>query len=310
MNLNTYRCVGNKEDTIQGIYADEVFSYFEYSVVAKNQSRELTQEIERFLFENDCKLQLAYTDIIIDLDNYNNPITQYLNTLFIQLNPTLFIKRNIYFMNQYFTNDNFLMFVFGDDEKPEQKTLFSRYEEYSLYKGLDRFSTQPEEFDYYSKVYIRADLKKTVIKRKYQKFMEFYADASSLLIAIYEILVIIFNYVDTFYAQHSLAKSIFFFKELKDKENFNLSKKRNILQELISLTDLQKNNSEDNPYEIHSKDSKNKKNAPPKKKENEGEIALDSKEENSKDIQVYKGRKNPIESKNTKSSSYLKGKSS
>jgi len=158
--------------------------------VAKNNSRELTYEIERFLFENDCKFQLAFTDIIIDLDNYKKPITQYLNTLFIQLNPTMFIKRNIYFMNQHFSNDDFLMFVFGDDEEPEKKTLFSRYEEYALYKGLNRFVSQPEEYDYYSKVYIRADLKKTVIKRKYQKFREFYADASSLLVAIYEILLL------------------------------------------------------------------------------------------------------------------------
>jgi hypothetical protein len=55
--------------------------------------------------------------------------------------------------------------------------------------------------------------------------MEFYADASSLLIAVFDILVVIFNYVDTFYAHHSLAKSIFFFKELEEKENFNVMKK-------------------------------------------------------------------------------------
>ena len=310
LNLHTYSCVDNKEDTIQGIYADQVFSYFEFSVVAKNQSRELTYEIERFLFENDCKLQFAFNDIIIDLDNYNNPITQYLNTIFIQLNPTLFIKRNIYFMNQYFTNDNFWMFVFGDDEKPEQKTLFSRYEEYALYKGLDRYTTQPEEYDYYSKVYIRADLKKTVIKRKYQKFLEFFADSSSLLVFIYDIIVIIFSYIDFFYARHSLAKEIFFFKELEDKDNFNLSKQRNILLELISLTDLQKNNSEDNPNDIQSKGSEIMKNVPPKKKETEKENVLDKKEENNKQIKIYNSRKNPIINKNTKSSSNPKGKDS
>ena len=306
LNLDTYVCVANKEDTIQGIYADQVFSYFEYSVVAKNDSRELTYEIERFLFENDCKLQLAFTDIIIDLDNYKEPITQYLNTIFIQLNPVLFIKRNIYFMNQHFSNDDFLMFVFGDDQEPERKTLFSRYEEYALYKGLNRFQTQPEEYDYYSKVYIRADLKKTVIKRKYQKFMEFYADASSLLVAIYEILVVIFNYVDTFYAHHSLAKTIFFFKELEDKDNFNISKKRAALQDLIAITESQKKNMENEDKEIQSKSSKMMKNFPPKKKEQ----VNDNKEENNKEIKIYNSRNSPIDKKNTntKSSSYIKGK--
>ena len=310
LSLQTYYCVGNKEYTIQGIYADQVFSYFEFSVVAKDTTKAWTDEVLRFLFHNDCKLQIAFTDIIIDLDNYENPITQYLNTIFIQLNPSLFIKRNIYFMNQHFTNDDFLMFVFGDDQTPEKKPLYSRYEEYALWKGLKRFEEQPAEYDYYSKVYIRAELKKTVIKRKYQKFMEFYADASSLLIAIFEILVVIFNYVDTFYAHHSLAKSTFFFKELEDKDNFNIMKKTDIIQELISITELQKKNSENSPIEIISKNSKIMKNFPPKKKETERQEINDDKEDNQKEIKVYNNRnKRPLESKQTKSSSYLKGKS-
>ena len=310
LSLQTYYCVGNKEFTIQGIYADQVFSYFEFSVVAKDTTKAWTDEVLRFLFHNDCKLQIAFTDIIIDLDNYENPITQYLNTIFIQLNPSLLIKRNIYFMNQHFTNDDFLMFVFGDDQTPEKKPLYSRYEEYALWKGLKRFEEQPAEYEYYSKVYIRAELKKTVIKRKYQKFMEFYADASSLLIAIFEILVVIFNYVDTFYAHHSLAKSIFFFKELEEKENFNVMKKADIIQELISITELQKKNSENSPIEIISKNSKIMKNFPPKKKETERQEINDDKEDNQKEIKVYNNRnKRPLESKQTKSSSYLKGKS-
>ena len=310
LSLQTYQCVGNKEFTIQGIYADQVFSYFEFSVVAKDTTKAWTDEVLRFLFHNDCKLQIAFTDIIIDLDNYENPITQYLNTIFIQLNPSLLIKRNIYFMNQHFTNDDFLMFVFGDDQTPEKKPLYSRYEEYALWKGLKRFEEQPAEYEYYSKVYIRAELKKTVIKRKYQKFMEFYADASSLLIAIFEILVVIFNYVDTFYAHHSLAKSTFFFKELEDKDNFNIMKKTDIIQELISITELQKKNSENSPIEIISKNSKIMKNFPPKKKETERQEINDDKEDNQKEIKVYNNRnKRPLESKQTKSSSYLKGKS-
>ena len=311
LNLKDFDCVVDKIDTVQGIFSDQVFSYYEYSVVAKNKSKALTDEIERFLKENDCKLQFVYTDIIIDLDNYEEPFAQYLNEIFIQLNPTLFIKRNIYFMNQYFTNDDFLMFVFGDDQTPEKKPLYSRYEEYALWKGLGRFETQPPEYDYYSKVYIRAELKKTTIKRKYQKFMEFYADASSLLIAIYEILVVIFNYIDTFQAHHTLAKSMFFFKELEDKENFNIMKKTDTIQELISITELQKKNSENSPIEVISKNSKIMKNFPPKKKETERQEINNDKEDNQKEIQIYNSRNNkPLDSNQTKTSSYLKGRSS
>ena len=310
LNLHTYDCIVAKEDTIQGIFSDQIFSYYEYSVVAKNQSRELTTEIERFLSENDCKLQLVYTDIIIDLDNYENPTTQYLNQIFIQLNPTLFIKRNVYFMNQYFTNDDFLMFVFGDDQVPEKKSLYSRYEEYALWKGINRYETQIDEYEYYSKVYIRAELKKTVIKRKYQKFMEFYADASSLLIAIFEILVIIFNFVDTFYAHHALAKSMFFFKDLEDKENFNIMKKMDIIQEIISITEPKRKTSEISHVENNS--NKNLiKNFPPKKTETEKQEIYEDGEETQKEVKIYNSRNNNNQSDSNlvKTSSHLKGKS-
>ena len=115
LGISDIDCMADKTVSVQGIYADQIFSYFEFTVIAKNGSKELKDEIERFLFENDCKFRFIYTDIIIDLDNYENPITQYLNEIFIQLNPTLFIKKNVYFINQDFTNDNYIMFVFGDD---------------------------------------------------------------------------------------------------------------------------------------------------------------------------------------------------
>ena len=313
LGASKFECIPEDKrlTSIQGIYADRIFTYFEFSVLAKQKDKDFLDGVEDFLFKNDCKVQIVYTDIIIDLDDYENPVTQYLNEIFIQLNPVLFIKRNVYFMNQAFTNDDFLMFVFGDDQKPEVKPLYSRYEEYSLYKGLNRFTTQPEEYDYFSKIYIRADLKKTVIKRKYQKFMEFYADASSLLIAIYEIVGIIMAYFNTFYGYHTLNKMMFFFKELEDPDGFNVSKKSDMIRELISITDIQQKASENNKIEVQSKGSKDVKSFPPKKRETERQEVLESGEEsNQKDVQIYNNsRKKQSESKGTKSS-YNKGRDS
>ena len=311
LGVSNFDCVKDKDVSIQGIFSDQVFSYYEFSVVTYNQSEELIKEAERFLFHNDCKLQFVYTDIIIDLDNYEKPETQYLSEIFIQLNPTLFIKRNIYFMNQYFTNDDYLMFNFEEgDEAAEIKPLYSRYEEYALYKGLDRISNQPEEFDYFTKIYIRAELKRTIIKRKYQKFMEFYADASSLLVAIYEILVIIFNYIDTFYAHHSLAQIIFFFKELENEDTFNVNNKKSKIQEILYVTDLPNKNEEDS-IEFDSKGSKVNKFFSPSNKDSERVNVLENnkenQEENQKDIKIYNRKKNQVESKLGKNPSYLKG---
>ena len=301
LSLSNFECVDNKEDTIQGIYSNKIFSYFEFSVLAKNKSDELLDEIERYLFNNDCKLNFAYTDIIIDLDNYKSPITEYLNQIFIQLNPALFIKRNIYYMNQYFTTDDDLMYIYGD-LIPEIKPLYSRYEEYSLYQGLNRKQTKPPKFEFFSKIYLRADLKKTIIKRKYQRLMEFYASTSCLLNAIYKILVLFFNYIDNFYGFHSISKFIFFFKDLEDEKNFNISTKTNMIKEIISITNssLNLNNDKD------SKFSKTKMNANPKKKEIIKPKVLDndSIEEDIKEINLYtnekkqeinkNGRNNPI----------------
>ena len=152
--------------------------------MAINNSTRILDELDRFLFENDCKFNLVYTDIIIKLDDYEKPVTQFLNNIFIQLNPILLVKRNMYFMNQYFYNDDYLIWNFNDeDDGSKVKTLYSRYEEYYLYKGFNRSKTYVDDFISYARIFMRADLRQTEIRRKYQKLMEFYADASSLLAA-------------------------------------------------------------------------------------------------------------------------------
>ena len=277
LGLNKFQCMTKENYVIQGIYSDQIFSYFEISVLSKNTSIELLNEIERFLFENDCKLHMAFTDMIIDLDDYESPMTQYLNDeLFIQLNPTLFIKKNIYFMNQEFTNDNYLLFIIEDDKTPEIKTLYSRYEEYNLWKGLNRGSTKPDYFNYFSKVYIRADLKKTVIKRKYQKFMEFFADTFSLLTGIYEVLYIIFYFIYNFSSYHFFSKRLFFFKELNNGNDFNVHKKINQIENLLYIIDSKEKKDDNNLIEVNSNLNKGK---------------IKNKEENQKEINIYNNNK-------------------
>jgi len=235
--LNQFECLDKKDNSLQGIFADEVFRYYEFSVVSKNGSIELFQKIDKYLTEQDCKLQLYYTDVTIDFDNYKEPIKPYINSVFIQLNPTLYLKMNVFFKNQYFNNDDFLLFTFDEEEgETSIHTLFSRIEEYSLYKGLDRGVNLPNDYTKYANIYIRADTSKTSIKRKYQKVMEFYADSSSLLIALFEVLYIIFCFFNRFYADHSLAKQIFFFKEVESR-HFDIKRKCNQIKNLINLLD-------------------------------------------------------------------------
>ena len=235
LGLNKYLCLDKIDSVIEGLYTDEVFTYYEFSVKSKEKTVSNFNKIDDYLTSNDCKLSVYFLDITIDIDNYEEPIQPFLNELFLQINPTLFSKMNAFFVNQYFENDNYLFSVL-DEEDPLIKISFSRAEQYSVYKGLNRGEKRPTNYNNYAKIYIRADTKKTIIKRKYQKIMEFYADSSSLLIALFDILCFIFNFINSFYADYSFTKKIFFFKEVEDN-HLNINKRHKQIKELINLTE-------------------------------------------------------------------------
>ena len=138
-------------------------------------------------------------------------------------------------MNQHLYDDDLLFSVFGDDDKAKYvKTIFSRYEEYSLFQGINRKNSSSDYLNY-AKVFIRADNKKADVKRRYQKATEFYADASALLIAVYEVLFIIFNYFNNFWAEQDLSKKIFFFKDLEEN-SLKINKRSAQIKELLEIT--------------------------------------------------------------------------
>ena len=234
--IYNYLCLDDPSIPIEGIWTSEIFSYFQFEVNAKNESKELLKKIDDYLYSNDCKFQIYYSDNTIDIEDYDNPIKSYIEAIFIQINPTLSIRRNLFYMNQYLYDDNFLMSVFNEEEKVStKKTLFSRYEEYSLFQGLTRQNYSTDYLNYV-KLFIRADTKKTEVKRRYQKINEFYADASALLITVYEILIIILELINNFWAQQSLSKKIFFFQDFDHKLQINDRKEK--IKELLTTTNL------------------------------------------------------------------------
>ena len=235
--IYNYQCFDDPSTTIEGIWTSDIFSYIQIEVNAKNEFQELLDKIDNYLLENDCKLQIYFSDNTIDIFDYKNPIKSYVEASFIQLNPTLSIRRNIFFMNQYLYDDDFLVSVFHDENEVNKKrTLFSRFEEYSLFQGLKR---QRNYTDYlnFAKVFIRSDTKKTEIKRKYQKIAEFYADASSLLITLFNVLIVMFSFLNKFWGEQHLYEQLFFFQDL----HLNIPNKESRIKELIFATELNKN---------------------------------------------------------------------
>ena len=62
------------DDEIRGIYTEEVFSYYEFEILAKEDSQSNYDKIDKYLKANDCKLELYYTDITIDIDDEKNQL--------------------------------------------------------------------------------------------------------------------------------------------------------------------------------------------------------------------------------------------
>ena len=234
LNINKYQCFDKINYGIEGIYADDIFSYYEIVVSAKEDNPEKFEKIYNYLINNNCYLDLFYIDNSFDFNDYKKPINSFINEIFILLNPVLYLKMNVYFMNQYFEDDHNL-FSISKEKEPIKKIIFSRTEDYFSYKGKDRGEKKPQNYENFAKFFVRADIKKIEVKRKYQKLMEFLADSTSLLEVIFNLLYIIFNFTDGFYADYSLGKKLFFFKEMKNK-NFDIFKKHQKIKELIEKT--------------------------------------------------------------------------
>ena len=257
LNLENHKCLDKNDYIIKGSYLDEIYSYYEFNFKSKSNSDENINNINQLLQNKECKLQIIYTDINIDLNNYKNPIKSFLNSYFIELYPNIQTIQNIYLMHQYLFNDDNIFSAFNeDDPNPEKYITFSRFDQYTIN------GDNPHN---YVKIFLKADNKKTYIKRKYQKFIEFYADISSILISIYSLLMIIINFFNNFFAEFSLSKKIFLFKDVYNK-NIDFKKKVLKIQQLISLTNqytpnnLKVESEQKIDNNIHSKDNINNKN--------------------------------------------------
>ena len=241
LKIDNFNCIpkNNLEiNDIKGIFTDDLFTYYEISVESKYKDNETHNKlINDYLIKYDCKLQFYYTDVTINLTNLKNPISSFFNTIFLQLNPTLIQKKNIFFMNYHLYDDNSFFHIFGKEEERIYKTTgLSKEENYALYKGLDRAENKPDDYEIYAKMFIRADNRKIVIKRRYQDFMEFYADTSALLLSIFWILGIIFAYYDRIKANHSISQKLFYFEGIKYNNYFETFKK---LKKMINFNDIE-----------------------------------------------------------------------
>ena len=223
-NFNKLKCLNNIDKVIKNRYQDRYdnFTYFQIDVYAKKNHNIST--INKYILDNDCKVELYYVDVKIEVDDFDKPIKPFINEVFLQLNPDFNSRMNIFFLNSYFESNNDLFFETRGDETINN--LFSRTEQYFLHRDIDN----PDES--FAKLYIRADNKKMIIKRTYQTLTEFFAVTFSFWEDLFLICSFVITAYNKFSLNYSIEKKLFFFKEIKNND-FDITKNSSKIKELI-----------------------------------------------------------------------------
>ena len=227
--LSDLKCLDDLNKVIKNRYQDknDNFTYFQIDVEVKDDKN--ISQVKNYLLNNDCKVELYYIDVKIEINDYEEPIKPFFNEIFLQQNPYFQFKMNTYFMNEYFESHDDLFFE--HEGKEIINSLFSRTEQYFL--NIE--STGENAF---AKIYIRADTKKIEIERTYQNLLEFFADSFSFWEVIFIICELIFCPLNRISLSYLIQKELFFFKEKKDNKYFNVSQKTKQIENLIKLTNF------------------------------------------------------------------------
>ena len=222
IGLDQFYCVSNTSSifTTQGIYADEVFTYFELTVSAKEDDPHIYEEISKSLTNGECHMTYYFIDVAIQLDDFKYPVRRFLNTHFVPLQPDEYVKINLFFeVKEFNSYENILI----DSASPEYYVGYGSQEVYSTYKdkGAERLNTQYNDYEKFGKIFIRSALSRTYIQRKYLKLTEFAADTACLLNQLLMVLFTLMTRINRFYGNNSIMTKLFTFKEC-DKEKHNV----------------------------------------------------------------------------------------
>ena len=210
-----YYCPDNLNDTISGIYEDDIFAYYEFTLSAKKTDNFTIYY--NLLSNYDCKSHFLTSQIALDLNNYSYPIMNFLTDIFSQINPLSYNKRNVFLKIAEFQSSKNLYIL---DYNTKYYMHYSRYEDYSLYKPKERFDDQVFDYPNFVTLYFRADNERKSISRKYKTLPEYSSEVFTTLSVIYIALFLFISIVNSFYANHSIMQEFFQFKKI-EKNNKN-----------------------------------------------------------------------------------------
>ncbi len=212
-----YLCPNYLNETIQGVFTDDIFDYFEITLIAKYTNIENYTKYYNLLTNNDCKLHFFFPVIAIDMNNHSHPFEHNLFDIALQINPNSYAKRDIFFRVQKFTNfENY----FFDFSLTKYYLDYSSFNDYFLFKSNNRFIEKFTDYEKFARIYLRADTKRTNISREYEKFSYLIANVSSLFSTLFFFLRFFVSYINRFYAYNSIIRKIFKFNNIKGTNSY------------------------------------------------------------------------------------------
>lgn len=210
MKLYNYFCPNTTNTTIEGIFTDEIFTYYEFVTTLKPAYYNNAAEIYTMFQNREIRASFVYLDTSIDVYIVNEPVSKQLNSYFISLDFSTYKRMNLNFMNLSFISDENILFR---NEVPTFNIILDYKEEYFSIIGDNRFVDKPNNFGSLAKMFIRSSPRAQLNKRIYQKLTEYLANTSGILSQILLILFVLLSYINHFKARQSVMKKIMKFKE-------------------------------------------------------------------------------------------------
>ena len=233
LGLNSYYCMKNNNFTIEGTSISDAFKFITIKLKAINNRRETFEKIKEIL-KDECEFNMYVIDAAFDLSNYTNPVQKFLASQTLNLRFTETMKRNAFYQLHYFKSYEDYFF---DIYKKQQISGAGSVDLYSVFKDEDRLETGLSDFNTFAKIYVKADLQRKIIERRYMKLTEFGADISSVLSAILIVMFVLVSFINKFYANEAVMRKIFQFNSKYENISvrFKNSSKLNSGEGLIQI---------------------------------------------------------------------------
>ena len=223
LQLNKFTCFQiNESIQIEGSSSDPIYQYIELGISINDMifNSGNFSSIQEFLAINPVKMILNWIDTTIDVNNYTNPISNFIESNVVYLDFSIVKKINMdYSTIQFSTDNNYLI----KNQITSNNITYSKDQSYELFVN-DRIISNESLF---VKFFLRSSQSCDIIERNYQKLNTFLANFGGIVSNLLLILFIFVKFLNEFWANQEVLNNIIKFS---DHLKINYPEHLNLLQ--------------------------------------------------------------------------------